>query len=403
MQHHGHSLRDTARGALFGRWPRLGLALRSAVAAVIAWQIALWLPFAPAETYPYYAPLGAVVGSYTTVRSSVRNSSQAVAGIVLGGVLALAAELTLGSGPVVLAVVVFAATLLAGWRSLGDQRSWVLTAALFVLVVGASDPVTYVLAYVGLTTLGGAVAVAVNTLLPELPLLQSDSALEQLGQVLAEQLGDLAEGLRRDDPPDAEEWSRRLRSVEPVRAAARVTGEEVDDSLRGNLRARWHRNDLRRRQERLLLLGNLAVRVEELTSLLVEVQNTTERGVALDEAVLRQQVAATLTATAAVVREHLDGDSPAERTSALREEVQRLSAAVAAAEYTNERDRQTAGAVVTAVRRCLGVLEGDRAEAEADPEAVAPTPWTLPGTSSGGGGRPRRAGPRWRHPLRRSG
>ncbi|NAZ85914.1 FUSC family protein, partial [Kineococcus indalonis] len=298
----GRALRAAARGTLFGRRPRVGLAVRTALAATLAWRLALWLPLAPAETYPYYAPLGAVVGSYTTVRSSLDNSLRAVAAIVLGGLLALGAHALLGPGPAVVAVVVFAATLLAGWSLLGSQRSWVLSAAVFVLIVGAADPVDYVLAYSGLTLLGGLVAVGVNALLPDLPLLQSDRAAGRLAGVLADQLDDLAEGLRRDTPPSAREWSQRLRSVEPLRTEARERDAEVRDALRANLRAHRHRDAVQRRQDRVLVLASLSVRVEELTALLVEVQNPAEREVAM-EAVLRQQVAAALTAAAAAVRE----------------------------------------------------------------------------------------------------
>ncbi|WP_432489349.1 FUSC family protein [Kineococcus sp. SYSU DK018] len=400
----GRSPRASARGLLFGRWPRLGLAVRTALAATLAWQIALWLPLTFAETYPYYAPLGAVVGSYTTVRSSVDNSLRAVAGIVLGALVALGSHTLLGSGLAVVAVAVFVASVLAGWRFLGDQRSWVLTAAVFVLIVGDPDPVGYVLAYSGLTLLGGLVAVVVNALLPELPLMPTDQAARQLAQVLADQLDDLAEGLRRDTPPSAREWSSRLRAVEPVRAAARERGEEVQESLRANVRARLHRDAVQRRQERVVLLASLAERVEELTSLLVEVQNPSERGVAMD-ATLRQPVAAALSAMAVVVRTDPpdcsggDGGTEPDGTAGLREEVQRVSAAVSAAQYTNERDRQTAGAVVTLLRRCLGVLRSGRGDTEPDPEAVAPTPWTLPGTAPGGRGDPG-PGRRWRDRFR---
>ncbi|WP_432572994.1 FUSC family protein [Kineococcus sp. SYSU DK005] len=402
----GRSLRAAARGTLFGRRPRLGLAVRTALAATLAWQLALWLPFTAAETYPYYAPLGAVVGSYTTVRSSIDNSLRAVAGILLGGLLALGAHALLGPGLAVVAVVVFTATLLAGWAVLGSQRSWVLSAAVFVLIVGAQDPVDYVAAYSGLTLLGGLVAVGVNALLPDLPLLQSDRAAQRLADVLADQLDDLAEGLRRDTPPSAREWSARLRSVEPLREQARERDAEVRDSLRANVRARRHRDAVRRRRERVLVLASLALRVEELTALLVEVQNPAEREVAM-EAVLRQQVAAALTAAAAAARAlggeddgdgGDDGGDAGEGGSAaatLREEVRRLSAAVSAAEYTNERDRQTAGAVVTLLRRALGVLRVGRGGTDPDPEAVAPTPWTLPGAEPGAPGARRRRLPRW--------
>ncbi len=392
-------LRAGAR-ELLGRWPRLGLAVRTALAAGLAWWIALRLPFTPAETYPYYAPLGAVVGSYSTVRSSARNSLLAVLAIVVGAVLALAAAAVAG-GVLVVLLLVFVATLVAGWRLLGEQRSWVLTASLFVLVVGAADPVDYVSAYAGLTLLGGLVAVVVNAALPEVPLSRSHRELHRLAGVLADQLDDLAEGLRRDEPPSAQEWEQRLRSIAPVRESARASGAETEESLRGNLRARRNLPSVRRQHVDAVVLDNLGRRVEELTELLVEVQTPGERAVAMDAA-LRWPTAQALSSLAALLRERPEEigapDAAPPDVTGLREDVQRLSQAQVAAEYTTDRDRQTAGAVVTLLRRCLGALQVD--PTVPDPEAVAPTPWAQPDPRLPG--RPRlrpRTGGRWRVPT----
>ncbi|WP_369068413.1 FUSC family protein [Kineococcus terrestris] len=368
--------REAARGVLFGRWPRLGLAVRAAAAATLAWQIALWLPFAPAEEYPYYAPLGAVVGSYTTVRASWRNSLAAVAGIVAGALLALGVSSWLGQGLPQVALVVGVGTLVAGWRGFGEQRSWVVTAALFVLVIGAPDPVDYVLAYSGLALLGGLVAVGVNAAFPEVPLATSDRALRELSTAVADQLDDLAEGLRRDDPPTGEEWAQRLRAIEPVRESVRVSSRETEESLVGNVRARWNTEKVQRQHLAGVVLDNLATRAEELTELLVEVQSPGDGSVALDR-VLRLPTADALAALAAGVRhvpEHPRLD--AATTDGLREHLQRLSAAVMSAEFTHDRDRQTAGAVATLLRRCLGALHVSTDDP--DPEAVLPTPWARP-------------------------
>jgi len=391
-------VRSLLRSALFGRWPRLGLAVRTALAATLAWQIALWLPFGPADAYPYYAPLGAVVGSYTTVRSSTSNSVRAVAGIVVGALLALAVEQLLQPGLLVVPVLVFLATLLAGWRLLGDQRSWVLTAALFVLVVGAADPLDYVVAYTGLTLLGGAVAVIVNAALPEVPLARSSRALHRLADVSADQLEELAAGLRRDEPPSVQEWYDRTSSVEPVREAVRATSAETRESLRGNLRGHRHRGEVADQEVAAVVLTTLAARVEELTELLVEVQSLQDRALALED-VVRLPTAQALTSLAGAVRSYpRTPGEPAglapELADGLREDLQRLSAAVTAATHRTERDRQVAGAVVTLVRRCLGAL---RVDAGPDPEAVLPTPWRQPGagpSSTGGAGRGRWS--RWR-------
>ncbi|MEZ0491091.1 aromatic acid exporter family protein [Kineococcus sp. TBRC 1896] len=389
-----------ARALTFlARRPRVGLALRTALAATLAWIIALALPGAIPGTYPYFAPLGAVVGSYSTVRSSVRNSARAVAAIVCGALLAVATAELLGRDLVVIPVVVFLATLLAGWRLFADQGSWVLTVGLFVLVVGVEHPVQYAVGYTTLTLLGGCVAVAVNTLLPSFPLAQSRDALSALSTTLADQLDDLAEGLRRDEPPGPHEWAERLSSVAPVRESLRRSREETEESLAGNLRARRYVESVREQHVRGVALGNVAVRVEELTELLVEALTPREDEVALPTG-LRGPTAETLTALAGLLREE-DG-TDADRV-ALREALRRLSGAEAAARFTTDRDRQAAGAVVTALRRCLGALDVRDPEVDApDEEAFVPTPWVRPDT---GGPRPSGSRPgvlgRWRARLRR--
>lgn len=379
--------------------PRLGLALRTALAATLAWQIALWLPGEVADTYPFFAPLGAVVGSWSTVRSSVRNAASSLAGIIVGALLSLVVAEVLGRGFLVVPLVVFLAALLSGWRVFGEQRTWVLTVSLFVLVAGASHPVQYAVAYVGLTLLGGVVAVVVNALLPRVPLAESADALRELATTLADQLDDLADGLRRDVPPSTDEWRSRVRSLAPVRESLRDSRLETEESLQGNVLTHWVIDPVRRQHVAGVALANLSARVEELSELLVEVQSRADRAVALD-ASLRGPTAQVLSTLSALLRDDLEDAATLTRhRDALREEVQRLSAVQAAAGYSTDRDQQTAGAVVTTLRRCLGAL-GPQIDDE-DPEAVIPTPWSRPDPELPGRVRPwRRLNPRRLNPRR---
>src|SRR5690606_31594074 len=98
-----------------------------------------------------------------------------------------------GSGPLLIAIVVGLGTLLAGMRWLGDQRAYVSTAALFVLIIGTGDDLGYAAAFTGLFLLGAAVSVAINLLLPSLSLPQVDTALEGLRAGLAAELRTLAD------------------------------------------------------------------------------------------------------------------------------------------------------------------------------------------------------------------
>jgi uncharacterized membrane protein YgaE (UPF0421/DUF939 family) len=79
------SLRRALRGA------RPQLAIKSALAAAIAWQAGLLLPGA-ADNHPYYAPLGAVVAMYRTLASSASAAVRSLLGVCLGVGIALAAN-----------------------------------------------------------------------------------------------------------------------------------------------------------------------------------------------------------------------------------------------------------------------------------------------------------------------
>ncbi len=388
-------LRELPGQLLFGRWPRIGLALRTALSAALAWQVALWLPVPIAEQYPYYAPLGAVVSSYGTVRASARNSAQAVAAAAVGAGVALLAQVALPSSTAVVFVVVAVATLAAGWSVFGEQRGWVATVAVFVLVVGTGDPLEYALAYCSLITLGGLVAVLVNMVIPEMPLARSEQALRELAQVLADQMDDLARTLREEQPPTQEQWRERLWALEPVRRIAGASEQQVEESLRDNLRGRRHRESVRRQRVLGVMLGNLAARVQELTELLVEVHAADVREITLAPGP-RGAAAEVLTALAEFVRclpQDVSQGRPMtpvdEQRELLRDQLRRLASVVTATWYPGERDRQTAGTVVTLLRRCLGTLQ--LPTDDPNPEAVLPTPWALPDPHPAlAGRRPRR-------------
>src|SRR5690625_1886248 len=79
-----------APGRLQRAWhdtPRLGVALRAAIAASVAWAVASLLP-EPLAEYPYYAPFGAVIATTLSLAGSIRESIQAVSSIAIGGLIA---------------------------------------------------------------------------------------------------------------------------------------------------------------------------------------------------------------------------------------------------------------------------------------------------------------------------
>lgn len=365
--------RRVARLAVIGRWPRVEMALKAALAAAIAWQLAVWLPLDAAEAYPYYAPLGAVVATHPTVQTSVGQSLRSVLGIIAGAALALAAEALVPVGSLLVPVVVGVGVLVAGLSVFGDQRSWVPMAALFVLIIGAQDPWTFVTAYSALTLLGAAVAVVVTMLLPTVPLAQSTRAIARLATTLADQLQDLSDGVVADEPPPVAQWRERSRSLEPVLASVRASSTDVRRSLRANARASRERGVVDRQRGEALVLDAVAVRTSDLTDLLLDTGVVGGEHVAVVEP-LRAPVAEALRACADAVRPLAAVDRPKEEdVDAVRAAVQRLSSVVAATEVPTALQREGAGAVVTALRRILGALVGaleDADRREADAEAL---------------------------------
>ena len=356
-------------GALRRTWarhPRWGLAIKAALAAAIAWAIALGVP-GPAGDYPYYAPLGAVIATSTTLAGSAKESLQTVAAISLGATVALLVDWLAYPNVLTIAMVVALGVLLAGWPWLGSSSSWVPTAALFTLIIGSEDPGGYVAGYAGLTLLGALVGLAVTALFPPLPLAPAQVELGRLRDLLAEQLDMLAGGLERENPPRATEWQDGMRPIDPVLAQMRAAVELTERARHGNRRARRYRQSAERQYEQARALGSLTFLVEELTQLVIEneVAEHDLEHVALGPG-LRPPAAAALRRLAAVLRsvDHAVAD-PATTDSAYAA-LHELAAAVHRHRVETGHDLFEAGSLVLVVRRSLAaVVPQELAETEA--------------------------------------
>lgn len=279
--------------------PRSTLAVKAAVASVIAW-IAVRPIDGVVDDYPYYAPLGAVIAVSTTVTSSAREAVRAVLAIALGASLALGVDFWLGQGLLTLGLVVALGTLLAGWRRLGGMASWVPVAALFVLILGNADDGAFALAYAGLTGFGALVGVAVNMLFPPLPLNTADQTLQKLRDTMADQFDELSEALRNEKPLSVEDWETRRRTVESVSAETQESIREAADAQRANWRARRWQEQAKRQYDAALILEQLPFIVEDVGAILVHETSGAEALPWSDP--LRPRIAATLECAAEFLR-----------------------------------------------------------------------------------------------------
>ncbi|WP_448639646.1 FUSC family protein [Geodermatophilus sp. URMC 63] len=338
----------------WARHPRAGLAVKAALAAALAWHVALLLPLDPAQQYPYYAPLGAVIATSTTLSGSVRGSLQSVAAIALGAALALGVSAVLGDGVGALAVVTAASVLLAGWRLLGSSGSWTATSALFVLVLGTQDS-GFVVAYTGLTAVGAVIGLAVTAAFPPLPLAPAAEQLQVLRDTLAGQLEDLADGLQQEHPPTEDEWRRRTHRIDPVLAQMREAVQRAAEARRGNRRARHHRAAAEAQYRQARALERLSLMVEQLTQVIAETERADFERVALGPA-LRPPAARTLAALAAALRSVQDAAAEPEAVRRAQACLHEFADAVRHARATSADDLFVAGDVVQTVQRSLDAL-----------------------------------------------
>jgi Aromatic acid exporter family member 1 len=257
------------------REPWVQRGVRAALAAALAWQVAVLLPPALAE-YAYYAPLGAVIAVHPTVADSAAAAWRTVVAILLGFGLAVAVhELTAAiPGALTIALIVALAVVVEQWRVLQEHASWVSFAAVLMLTVGtAADPARYAVTYAGLTLLGAAIGVLVTTVLfPPMQLTTAVRRVEATRTLLARHLQDIAAGLRRGDVPSPGQWVRRGQELEAALDRMRVAEGVVERARRANPRARRWGGSAASIREQSRALDRVAVLVDDLTMLVVEFQ-----------------------------------------------------------------------------------------------------------------------------------
>jgi uncharacterized membrane protein YgaE (UPF0421/DUF939 family) len=256
------------------REPWVQRGVRAALAAALAWQVAVLLPPAMAQ-YAYYAPLGAVIAVHPTVADSAAAAWRTVLAILLGFALAVTVhELTVPlPRALTIALIVALAVGIEQWRMLREHASWVSFAAVLMLTVGTADPARYAVAYAGLTLLGAAIGVLVTTVLfPPLQLTAAVRRIETTRALLARHLEDIAAGLRRGEVPTPDQWSGRGQELGAALDRMRMAEGVVERARRANPRARRWGGTAASIREQSRALDRVAVLVDDLTMLVVEFQ-----------------------------------------------------------------------------------------------------------------------------------
>jgi len=264
--------------AIWTSHPRLPMAVRAAIAATLAWLAAGIVPDALDDT-PYYAPFGAVIATTMSMAGSVRESIQAVAAMIAGGLVAWVVGWIPAPALFIIGLTVAGAVLIAALRWLGPMRSWVPTAAIFTLIVGNTEA-DYIGSFALLMLLGAAVGIGVTLVFPPLPIAVATAALNQLRTATAVQLDLLAdsfEGRRPSTDREVPSTTISRSSAEDLRRARTEMHDAtalVHDARRGNRRARRHQQTLEDLSERSARLDRVAVMVAELRDLVLHPQHS---------------------------------------------------------------------------------------------------------------------------------
>jgi hypothetical protein len=343
----------TTRIVALAHAPARALALRAALAAMVAWLVVVPMS-GVADEYPYYAPLGAVVAVTSTVEVSLRTSVQTFFALMLGAALATPVLLTDLPRPLAIALVVGVGTLVGSLRRMGEMGSWVPISALFILVLGSGNPAHFVLGYLGLTTLGAVIGAATNLVLPPLHLTRTRQAQDDLQAALAQRLDVLADVLGSEQLPSQGDWEARrpdlrARSAEVEQLLALATG---GPPVNWRLLKGKGKGEGQRLRERGRALAALALHVDELTDVLASRERDDREELALP-ASLRPAAETALRVTADALR------SDDDRTRCLEAAwtaVRRFAARIRDERERTGDDLFGAGGLVVAIERTLTTM-----------------------------------------------
>ncbi|MGO4590449.1 FUSC family protein [Paenarthrobacter sp. 2TAF44] len=286
---------------------RLLFAAKTAAAAGLAWYLAPFMP-GPAASYPYYAPLGALVSMHPTVADSARHGLQSLMGLVLGIGMAFAVTTVAAPTALAVAVVVGLGVIIGGLPRLGTASEWVPMAALFVLVLGDSNAEGFSFAYVLQMAMGVAVGFAVNWLVfPPLHLEGIDPALAGHQRALSKQLQDMARAMEESWPPNHEAWASRSGELSATAAAVRTAVHEAELSAKANPRSRRRAGRLPSDLAGLRIVERLTFHVQDITDVLASVIWEEDAGTVIPDSVLAN-LSEALEAVSRVIDQWRGGD-----------------------------------------------------------------------------------------------
>lgn len=224
--------------------------LKSAVAAVLAWELAGWLISGPP---PIFAAIAALLVVQSSLSQSPVKAIERTVGVVVGVAVAGVLGMVLGNGTwIILLAIVLALLLASSLRMTPGTANQVAISAMLVLALG-TETSGYAFDRVVETIIGAVVGFVINmAIVPPVAVAPAYDGVRCLGSEIADALDRLASALTQFQSPDELDEliasARRLHStrVETLRAI-----ETAVESLTLNPRAGQHPAQLAETQQRL--------------------------------------------------------------------------------------------------------------------------------------------------------
>jgi uncharacterized membrane protein YgaE (UPF0421/DUF939 family) len=261
-------------GGSFRRLQRLGLqtqALKSALAAGLAWLVGAYVPWGPAQ--PYLAPLTAILTVQATIAESLQGALQRVLGVAVGVGIAVLASHTAGvSALTIVLLVVVSQAVGALLRLTIVGTSQVVISALLVLTVGQTTTSGWLYGWgrIAETMVGAAIGIAVNGLvIPPSYLPEVDRAWRTLAARLLDQLQALARDLEQGlSAEQARHALAEARAIGTQLGAAQAALAQAERALRFNSFGRAQRAEIGRYGRAVETLEHVAIQLRGIARVL---------------------------------------------------------------------------------------------------------------------------------------
>lgn len=240
--------------------------LKTALAAGVSWQLAVWVP---GNDHPYLAPIAAVLLMQLTIAQSIELAVQRNIGVAIGVIVSVIAYSIFGVHAWSIALVVLIALACGIQLRLGQQgiQQVAVSALLVLLASEASGTADYAMYRIIDSLIGAGVALGLNWLVvPPIHITPASKAIERMAHDLSQALADLAVSLRSGlTRTRAENHLASARALADALTSANAALDQAEQSLRYNRFARGRHDEMTRLRDVSRALEHCAIQTRVLS------------------------------------------------------------------------------------------------------------------------------------------